>query len=88
MDNFWEYILVLYIIFSLAYCIFYMFIFLLREDRYGFKYIFKMMSYIDIISLIIFFPALILLILVLSIIEFICAKPKIFSWLFKKPFKK
>lgn len=41
-----------------------------------------------IIANIIFLPALILLILFLSIIEFICVKPKIFSWLFKKPFKK
>ena len=41
-----------------------------------------------IIANIIFLPALILLILFLSIIKFICVKPKIFSWLFKKPFKK
>ena len=41
-----------------------------------------------IIANIIFIPSLTLLILVLLVIEFIYIKPKIFSWLFKKPFKK
>lgn len=88
MDNFLESILTLYIVFSLFYCVFYSLIFLLRQEKYGWKYIFKRMTYIDIIFLIIFFSAFVLTIVIVLIVILIENNKWIYEWVFKRPFIK